>query len=452
MPECVEAEQIKYMALQEILVGSCQFIGEMNMEKKKVITPDKANIGQSTNDVDLLKFALENGIINKGYVQEIYNMKRRSELLEMHEGRIWEASDGKWKTYLPDKDKGRRLIKRATRRELEDVICDFWREKSENPTLIEVFEEWNDRRLQLKKIQESTHLRNQQIFRRHFSEFGYRKIKSMPSEEILEFMEEQIPKYNLTSKAFGNLKSIVKGMFRRAKRRKLITFNIEDVLLDIDLSETEFKKVVKEDYEEVFSDDEQEIMMSYLLDNLDMTNLAIILMFISGARVGEIVALKHSDFSDNSFNIRRTETRYIGNDGVYVYDVKEFPKTQAGVRTIVIPSSYLWIMNEIKNTNPNGEYVFEKDKKRISTYVPRMRLSRLCRKLGIYKKSPHKIRKTYGTILLDNNVDKRMIMDQMGHTDIRCTENHYHRNRKSYERKINILDNVPEFKKENLPV
>ena len=76
----------------------------------------------------------------------------------------------------------------------------------------------------------------------------------------------------------------------------------------------------------------------------------------------------------------------------------------------------------------------------------RMRLKRVCKKLNIYHKSPHKIRKTYGTILLDHNVDNRLIMEQMGHTDIACTENHYHRNRRSLDAKSQILSSIPEFK------
>ena len=34
----------------------------------------------------------------------------------------------------------------------------------------------------------------------------------------------------------------------------------------------------------------------------------------------------------------------------------------------------------------------------------------------------------------------------MGHTDILCTENYYHRNRRNIERKSNIISSIPEFK------
>ncbi len=60
-------------------------------------------------------------------------------------------------------------------------------------------------------------------------------------------------------------------------------------------------------------------------------------------------------------------------------------------------------------------------------------------------KSPHRIRKTYGSILFDNHIDNKLIMEQMGRTDIRCTEEHYHRNRKNLDKKSSIISEIPEF-------
>ena len=39
----------------------------------------------------------------------------------------------------------------------------------------------------------------------------------------------------------------------------------------------------------------------------------------------------------------------------------------------------------------------------------------------------------------------RLIMEQMGHTDISCTESHYHRNRRSIDAKSQIISSIPEF-------
>lgn len=147
----------------------------------------------------------------------------------------------------------------------------------------------------------------------------------------------------------------------------------------------------------------------------------------------------------NICKIRRTETRYLTDSG-YVYDVKEFPKSAAGVRNVIIPDDYKWLCDKISMLNPDGEYICTDDTgKRMTTNCFRRREERNCKKLGIFCKSPHKIRKTYGSILLDNNVDKRLIEDVMGHSNISVTEGHYHRNRKTIDRKSIILSSIPEF-------
>ena len=85
----------------------------------------------------------------------------------------------------------------------------------------------------------------------------------------------------------------------------------------------------------------------------------------------------------------------------------------------------------------------------MTTNCFRRRLETICKKLNIYRKSPHKIRKTYGTILLDNNVDKKLAENQMGHSDIIMTETRYHRNRRSVENKQEILSSIPDFAMNN---
>lgn len=395
---------------------------------------------------EILQFIISNGIINLSDVQNSIEAMKRKELLEKHPYKIWEGKDGKWYTYLPDDKKGRVQRERTSQVEIENLVINYWKAQMENPTINEVFKEWNDRRLELKKISDATHLRNQQIYNCHYKVFGSKKIKSVSMEEIEDFLESQIAEKNLTAKAFSNLKTVTRGLLKRAKKRKLIMFNVEELFQELDTSETDFHKVIKEDYEEVFSEDEMPIMIDYLKKNLDAKNIGILLMFATGIRVGELVALKHDAFEGNTFKVRRTETRFMGEDGKYVYSIKEFPKSEAGVRTVVIPDDYVWLCSKIKLLNPFGEYVFtDKNGKRMTTNCIRRRQEKNCRKLDIYRKSPHKIRKTYGTILLDHNVDNRLIMEQMGHTDITCTENHYHRNRRSIDAKSQIISSIPEF-------
>jgi len=405
------------------------------------------NIIEELSKETLLQYAINEGIIDITYVQEKVEMNKRKELLERHPYKVWEGNNKKWYTYLPDEDKGRVQKERTNREGIENVVIEYWKRQKDNPTVSDVFHEWNNRRLELKKISSATHLRNTQVFNRHYKEFGNRKIKNLSQEDFEEFLEEQIPKFDLTAKAFSNLKSVTKGFLKRGKKRKLINFNVEELFQELDTSDTDFKKVIKEDYEEVFNEVEMPIIMDYLKNNLDIVNLSILLMFVTGIRVGELVVLKHDDFDGNTFKIRRTETYFIGEDGKYTRQVKEFPKSQAGVRTIIIPKDYIWIAKTLKIQNPFGEYIFVRNNgRRLTTQAVRERLEAVCKKNNIYPKSPHKIRKTYGSILLDNNIDNRLVLEQMGHADILCSEMYYHRNRRSIDKKSQIISNIPEFK------
>lgn len=399
-----------------------------------------------TLNPETLKYAIENGMIDLDTIQEQIEMNERIKYLEMHPYKVWQGSDKKWYTYLPD-EQGRVLKKRATEKAIQQLIVDFWKTESDNPTITDIFHEWNDRKLDLQQIGQATHLRNKQIFNRHYSVFGQRKIKYITEEDVSDFLEEQIPLHGLTAKAFANLKGVTRGIFRRAKKRKLISFSIEETLLDIEISERHFRPVIKEDYEEVFNEEETAKMIPYLLEHQDQKNLAILLMFVSGMRVGEIVALAHDVVFDDYIKVKRTETRYYSKEqGCYVYEVKDSPKTKAGIREVFLPEGYGWLYQKLKELNPTEQYVFLADcGRRMTTHGVRSRLKYLCKKLDIYHKSPHKARKTYGSILLDNNVDQRFILDQMGHTDIACTENHYHRNRKDKNKKTQVLSQIPEF-------
>ena len=95
--------------------------------------------------------------------------------------------------------------------------------------------------------------------------------------------------------------------------------------------------------------------------------------------------------------------------------------------------------------NPFTEFIFMKQDKRLHTASFRNRQYSICKKIGFYPKSPHKLRKTYASLLSDYNVDPKMTIEQMGHTNISCTQGHYFRNRKSISTKTAILNSIPEL-------
>ena len=87
-----------------------------------------------------------------------------------------------------------------------------------------------------------------------------------------------------------------------------------------------------------------------------------------------------------------------------------------------------------------GDFFFELDGKRVPTFTFSKRLAQICEQQDVRRKSLNKIRKTYGSILIDSKVDESTIISQMGHTQIDTTKKYYYKDRKSVKRKAEILD------------
>ena len=78
-----------------------------------------------------------------------------------------------------------------------------------------------------------------------------------------------------------------------------------------------------------------------------------------------------------------------------------------------------------------------------NTYNDRLKLA--CNKIGIPVRTMHKLRKTYGTTLIDNNVDESLIMEQMGHKDISTTRKYYYFANKDNDNKRKQIRNAINF-------
>lgn len=395
-----------------------------------------------------MQYAIENGMIDMDDVRSKYEMSERKKILEKYH--YWQGKDGKWYVHLPDETKpsGRRLVKRTTEKSIQDVIVEYERQFADNPTFGEMFFECYQNKLERGKITKSSYDRYVQVFKRHYPVFGKRRIKNLTDTDFIDFLEKQIPEHQLGSKAFSSLKTITKETLRYCKRKKkYIDWSADQMMQELDITDRDYHKGFKEECEEVFDEEETQKLVSYLTANPDTRNDAILLMFISGMRVGEVVALKHGDIDvkNNTVTVRRTETRFKA-DGKDVYEIKDSPKTGAGNRTIILPGNFSQFLQRLFFASSNSEYLFEEDGCRITTLLVRKRLYKICKSIDIAPRSPHKIRKTYDSILLDAKLDQKFIMGQMGHASIQVSENNYHRDRKKLAQKRELIDSIPELR------
>lgn len=392
---------------------------------------------------ELLKYLIENDKINLIEIKQEIELNENKRLLKEHRFNIWQGKNGKWYTYLPDEKKGRVQRERNSRQDIEEMIISFYRKKEENPTIRELFYKWLHRKIENMEIEESTYTRYKIDFERCFSDFGKIKIRDVTEIDIEDFLKKCVHEKSMSRKAYSNIRTLMYGIFKYAKKMKFIDYDIKSIIDDIDFSKKEFAKNIKDDIEQVFFEKEEKNITSLLCENPDIINLGILLMFKTGLRVGELCTLKHSDISGNTISVRRTETMFKDrNTGEIHYDVKEHPKTDAGIRDVIIKNDSLWILKKIRQLNPFGEFLFEKNGERIRSYVFRNRLYTDCRKTNAVVKSPHKVRKTYGTKLYNSNAPESLICGQMGHTDISCLKKYYYFNRNTEEEKTNEINKI----------
>ena len=395
------------------------------------------------SDSEMLKYLAENGIINTAQIQADMIMKERTKLLASHPYKVWQGSGGYWYSYIPSA-KGRKLIKKKSKHDLENSIIDSIK-KGKAVTLQDVFEKYLEQKKQ-SGIKQATINRYEEVFQRHFINTGNhtKDIRKLSSGWFCDFIESECGRCKLKAKAVSNLKGIVKGILKRAKRDCLIDFGYSSVADDLDIKP--YQEHIEDD-SQVFTQQELPKLISYLEENPDTYNLCLLLMLVTGIRNGELCTLMYDDFVDNTcFKIRRSETRYRTDDG-YEYAISD-AKTTASYRTVYIPERYDWIVGELNRLNPESDYLAVSSKgDRLTTNAMRSRLYRVCNWLGFeYKKSPHKCRKTYVTLLLDGKVDNNFILNQVGHTSINVSEGHYHYDRKTKEQKQKVVNNIIAFK------
>lgn len=376
----------------------------------------------------------ENDIMSMAYVREIMNQQERNKILNNHAYDIYEQADGKWATYVPSTDRGRVLKRRKSREELEDCIVEYYK-KNMLVSVKQLFYEWVNEKLEYGEIQKQTHEKYIYDFNRYIANTNFANMDiATITEDILEhFIKTTIRDNHLTNKAYSGLRIILRGTFKYAKKHKYTDISITSFFGDLDLSSRIFTRKPKIDASQVFTDNEVRMIKEYILEHISIINLGVLLTFYTGLRIGEIAGLKKEDFAGDKLFVRRTEVRYRTESGKYMFEVRDSTKTEAGERVILLNRDAIKILKRVRLMNPFGEYLFENNGKRIKSHNYGNAIVRICEKLGIPKRSMHKARKTYATKLLDGNVSERLIILQMGHSDIDCTKNFYYFNNKEEE-------------------
>lgn len=377
------------------------------------------------NEKDFLQFLENSSIIDITFIRQEYEKMNRQKILD--QTKIWKATDGRWKAYVDVAGK-RRLIAKSSRVALEDEIIEFY--KDPKIKFKECFEPWADEKLQYGEIQKSTYDRYQADFKRfiHNTELENKEIKKIDELFLENFIRKTISDKKLTAKAWGNLRTLIIGTMVYARKHGYTDFRISLFMSELQLSNRMFEKRIVKDEEQVFAQDEESRIEKYIADNPDMMGLGVALTFCTGLRVGEVAALKWSDYMGDFLSVTRTEIKYIGEHGERIADVRESTKGREGHRQVILNDTAVSIIEKLKAYTGDQEWMFARNGQRIKAKWLSLEITKLCKLLNLPHRSFHKIRKTYATKLINAGVAEKIITKQMGHTEILTTKQFYYFN------------------------
>jgi len=395
------------------------------------------NLIQNTSAEEILQFLLSSGSIDLDGIAEQLIRARREKILGSHPYNIYQDKDGRWRTYVKDTESryGRKAIVKATREKLEEALCEYYSELDEetrkrNATLASLYPKW----LEYKKlhVEKTTVDRIQRDWNKYYDldQIVHKKIKDLTKLDLDTWVHEMIRRYGMNKHKYTNFSLILRqeldyavdlGIIKNNPFRE-VTVNAKRVLV------SERKKP---DETQVFTKDELQKLEEMAWKDFEtkhyckhqLTPLAVMFMFLTGARVGEVCAIRYSDIKEDMLTICRM-IQYPSND------VVEHTKGTFGDRVIPLVPRAMELIREAKKRQqeenaPDDGYVFSMDEKPLLYTSVTKAFYRYCREMGIEAKSSHKARKTFVSSLIDGGVNINTVRQIAGHKDERTTLNNY---------------------------
>lgn len=409
-----------------------------------------AQMGRSANILN--KFAAYG--ITEDEVQEWMNQKEINKILANHPHEIWQNAKGRWLTYVPDetKPKSRRQISAGTKSALEAKIVDFYKSQTKASTartltMRILFPEWIANKALNEDIDPDTVRRNRNDWKRYYADDPIVDIplQDLTTEKLSDWVKKKIASYEMGAHKFGNFSLIIRQMMDYATKKHYL---YENPYKDVKISWSKALCIEQGKPEDrlIFFKDEQKVFLDYCWTQYYKNRypvqmfvpLAYVFDFYTGLRVGELAAVKFSDIQCGQVCVQRMVK---GRSGEVV------PKLKKGSEKRYIPltSEAVKVIDEIKRKRielglPIDGYIFAIDEP-VSTYCRLQTIVRVfCKELDIAIRSPHDIRRTFISNLIDAGVDINTVMKYAGHTRMSTTVKSYLYSVRHVEEQVQILE------------
>ena len=341
-------------------------------------------------------------------------MARRGENIYKRKDGRWE---GRYKCGYGENGKARyrsvygktyQAVKEALAKQKHQVIMTVPSGKS---TVGELIDEWLQAvRL---KVKPSTYACYSMKVSKHILPiFGGLLYEKLTVSSIHEFIQTKIND-GLSAKYVGDIIVVFKSMARYITKVHGYANPLENVIMP--------KK--EEPKKRLLSKEEQGRLCRYVLRNPDSTNIASMLSYYAGLRIGEVCGLKWCDvdLGKGVLRVERTVQRVYENESTRV--LIGSPKSKSSVRTIPLPTFLIEVLRQYKDND--AVFVLSGSEKPVEPRTLQNRFKSLLKKVNLPSVNFHSLRHMFASNCIELGFDVKTLSEILGHSTVEITLNRY---------------------------
>ena len=176
----------------------------------------------------------------------------------------------------------------------------------------------------------------------------------------------------------------------------------------------------------VLSRDEQQCLVTFLLEDMDIYKFGVLLALYTGLRVGELCALQWNDIKDEILTVRKTMQRLKGRRNGKTELHIDAPKTRSSLRSIPIPSVIIPYLRVFEVNRAPDEFVLGSPGRPVAEpRVIQYKFDGYMKELRIEGATPHTLRHTFATRCVECGMDAKTLSCILGHSSVTTTLNRY---------------------------
>lgn len=273
-------------------------------------------------------------------------------------------------------------------------------------------------------VKESTHARYSSLVHTHIlPHLGKFQISKITNQMIEMFLDLKLSngrvdgRGGLSSKTVSDILTVIKASIEYARKA-----NIAVICTPHEIS---IKHKVRE--MRVLHKSEQKALLNTLITDMDLFKFGVLLSLHTGIRLGELCALKWSDFDleTSVLKIQRTLQRIQSMDGASKTKVIiTAPKTSCSVREIPLPMFLCDIADRFSSA-PSSYVLTGETDRFVEPRTMQNHFKSILKQSGLSGVNFHALRHTFATRCVEVGFELKALSEILGHSSVNITLNKY---------------------------